>query len=99
MSSLRKMQLPSWAMHVVAGANLRFDAEVHVVHASSPAHAEEEVHLSLSTGRRVGDAAAIAAPLEAPLSLQGLDVRRVQVRSRYHLLGCVAHGQQREVPW
>jgi hypothetical protein len=78
-SALQKLALPSWAMHVAAGANLDFAASAHVCHASSPIHAEEELHLCLKTGQRINMRTDQQAEAAQAAKLDGLRVCRIQV--------------------
>ena len=82
MSSFLRLDLPDWALHVAAGANLAFDVQVHICHASSPAHAEQELHLCLNTGKQLPVPG--AKEQQDAADLAGLQVKRVQVRPSFH---------------
>jgi hypothetical protein len=71
-----ELPLPAWAMHVVSGANLSFDAEVHVCHASSPAHPEQELHFHLPTAELFPPKPLSAHAMEA---VKSVSARRLHV--------------------
>ena len=73
-----ELPLPAWAMHVASGANLSFDAEVHVCHASSPAHPEQELRFHLPTAELLPPK---PLPQEAADAAKGLQARRLHVRT------------------
>ncbi|NJR41580.1 MAG: hypothetical protein HC767_01850 [Akkermansiaceae bacterium] len=75
-----ELPLPAWAMHVVSGANLSFDAEVHVCHASSPAHPEQELRFHLATAELLPPKPVSTEAMEA---VQGVKARRLHVRPSY----------------
>lgn len=76
-----ELPVPAWAMHVVSGANLSFDADVHVCHASSPAHPEQELSFHLPTGELLPPK---PLPIEAAEAAKGVNARRLHVRVLAH---------------
>jgi hypothetical protein len=75
-----ELPLPAWAMHVVSGANLSFDAQVHVCHASSPAHPEQELTFHLPTAELLPPKPLPAQAMEA---VRGMKARRLHVRAPF----------------
>lgn len=78
-----ELPTPAWAMHVVSGANLSFDAEVHVCHASSPSHPEQELRFHLPTGELLPPK---PLSMEVMERVKGVKSRRLHVCSISSLL-------------